>query len=797
MTPILCCGAECGLPGVHFSTLSADGTISTTTVRNGARSFRILGTGSNVNWTSIALASANIWVVRFAIRFASLPTADVLLADLNSSAFGLLGFKASDGKIYPRMGATFGSQGYAVTTNTWYVISARINASADPFLLDVTVDGTALTQLSLTGSPGTRTQLRFILAANTGGDMFIDDITISQTSADHPIGDGFVNHFVPTSDVSHNVAGAADFRRTLTSTDILNSTTDAYLLVDGVPLIATDISAVECISMIAPPNATDYVQCQFGPAPGINVPTTGPRAVEVIGTLQTASGGGSPTMDLSLRLNDNGTIDDIYVDSLFYRPDTPSFKRKNYATAPSTGVAWTAALFNALKVRFGSYDAADSAPDGYFGAIMIEAEFAPAGLQTTQTILGKARVTAQTTKTLAGRSAVKVTVDRTLAGRARVTVQVLQMLDGRTRVTAQTTKTLQGRADILNAITQTVLGKSAILKTASQTILGLAALVKTVSQTILGKGNISATTTKTQLGKAAVLKTVSQALTGIARLVMTATKTLQGISRITASASQTLQGQARITQTASKTLQGKTRIQKTVSQLMLGLARMTASTSRTLQGLTRITAIISQTLLGRARVTAQTSKTILGKADLLKAIERDLLGKAKISVTGTTDQDILGKAALKKTTDRTLLGKGAISVMVLKTLLGLTRITASATKTILGKAVLKRTVDQLQSGNARITNVTERLIMAVSNILATASRNQLGRANIFNAATVDKIIGGRAMIIIPMASLPLGDGGTVKLVSERTIKAEVLLRSVVAPSERIVKALKGESWLTE
>lgn len=316
-------------------------------------------------------------MARIAVFFATLPNLDMMIAYFNNGLNGI-SFKFSDSSIYAGAKPAevqFGATGIPITTGRWYVIDIHVNQTANPHLVDVMVDGRPCGQYSQALAAANVTTLTIGCALAVTWDMYCDDVLVSATAADYPLGPGHVDHFVPTADGAHNVAGTADFRRTLTATDILNSTTDAYLLVDGVPLIATDITAVECISLVAPPNATDYVQCVFGPAPGISRPNMGPRFVEVIGTLQTASAGGTPTMDLSLRINDNGTIADIFTSSVFYQPSTPVFKRAGFATAPSTGAAWTAALFNALQVRFGSFDAADSAPDGYFGAIMIEAEF--------------------------------------------------------------------------------------------------------------------------------------------------------------------------------------------------------------------------------------------------------------------------------------------------------------------------------------------------------------------------------------------------------------------------------------
>jgi hypothetical protein len=387
MTPVFCCGFECGLFGTvgqHFSIASGSPAFSTSTVRSGARSVFFDSAASSTFLVSPVLTATGMWVIRVYIYFTTLPSATTALCRVSGGVGGGGAyFSQSDSKIYAgTSGVSLGSTGVLVTTNTWYLLDVKSDMTGNPWLVDVKVNGIACGQLSIGNAPQpTQDKIYIGNVASTTGAFYMDDIIASNTAADYPIGAGYVNHFIPTSDGTHNIAGTADFRRTLTATDILNSTTDAYLLVDDIPLIATDISAVACISMIAPVNAGDYVECVFGPAPGISTPTVAPRAVDVIGALQTASAGGSPTMDISLRINDNGTTGDVFTSSVFYQPSTPTFKRAQFATPP-TGGAWTvvsgAGNFNNLRARFGSFDAADTTPDGYFGTIMVEAEFAPA-----------------------------------------------------------------------------------------------------------------------------------------------------------------------------------------------------------------------------------------------------------------------------------------------------------------------------------------------------------------------------------------------------------------------------------
>lgn len=391
MTPVFCCGFECGIIGTvvgngeHWRSISGTAaTISTSTVRSGARSIRV-NLSAQVSYTSTNSGapsiSAGISVHRFYIRFATLPNADTLLYGMGFSgvvALGL-GFKSSDNTLRcltKNTTYTLGSTGVVVTTGVWYLIDMKLDNTSGAKVVDGTVDGVAMGQATGSGT-GTALTVGIGSDATVTCDFFIDDVVISNTSGDYPIMGGYINHFVPTSDGTHNVAGAADFQRTLTGTDILNATTTAFQLVDEIPFEAV---VTDWINMIAPPNATDYVECIFGPAPGINTPTVAPRTVEVICGINQA---GTGTGNMEIRLNDNGTTGIIYTATTVAGVAVATgqvFKRAHFVDPPSAASVWTLSGngdFNNVRIRFGSPAAVDANPDQYFGCAMIEAEFAP------------------------------------------------------------------------------------------------------------------------------------------------------------------------------------------------------------------------------------------------------------------------------------------------------------------------------------------------------------------------------------------------------------------------------------
>jgi hypothetical protein len=367
----------------HWS-LGANSSFDTTTKRSGARSLRInptaaVGTANTV----LSLIDTQLLVARVYVRFASLPTEDLsIVVNQQASSREGVWFKQSDSKLYCGSSVGFGATGVTVTTGVWYRVDVKWDLDQNPRLVDAQVDGVALGQYSRAAAASNSSRITFGDDGNARTvDMYFDDLLTSVTLADYPLGAGKVEHFVGASDGTHNIAGTGDFQFGLTGTNMLNSTTNAYTQVSKVPLSQD----TNFINMLAPPNATDYVEVVLGPASGISTPTAAPRGVEVIaGIRQSGTGAGN----MAVKLNDNGTTNDVYTATGVAGVTSTSYKRKHYATAP-TGGAWTvvsgAGNFNNLKVRFGSPAALDVNPDQYFDSLMVEAEFAEvaAGLTLT------------------------------------------------------------------------------------------------------------------------------------------------------------------------------------------------------------------------------------------------------------------------------------------------------------------------------------------------------------------------------------------------------------------------------
>lgn len=302
---------------------------------------------------------------------ASLPSADTLLALIGNVTGPCVRFKQSDSKIYAAIGTTLGASGVTVTTGQWYRIDFDFNIqTAGNDFSDVKVDGTACGQATGTGLSAATSICTIGVISTCTADLFIDDLILSNTAADYPIGAGYGHAFFPVADGTHNIAGAADFKRGAAGADITNATEDAYLLVQKIPLPAV-VVADSYINAIAPPNATDYVECVFGTAGAMVAPTIAPQIVEVLVAYHQA---GTQSGNIRLALNDNGTTDDV-LNLTANGVTTISYTRKSYIDPPSAASAWVIGAgdgdFNNLRMRFYS---ADPAPDQYWDTAIIEVD---------------------------------------------------------------------------------------------------------------------------------------------------------------------------------------------------------------------------------------------------------------------------------------------------------------------------------------------------------------------------------------------------------------------------------------
>lgn len=370
VTPVSCCGCECGVfdASLHLTVAVGDVTFSTSTIRTGLRSIRCNAVANQAIVTVRDSAANGARVGRSFAYFETLPAINQTIIGSNGSTGGVR-FQASDSSLYCHSsGSGLGSTGIPVMTGRWYCIDWSLGSSS---LVKAAIDGIQLPTVAASGIVGGQISHGWIDGSATAVSYF-EDFVMSATAADYPIGSGYVDCLLTSTDGTHNIAGTGDFQRGNTGTDILNATTTAWQLIDDRPLPSGAVDQADNQRAVAPVNATDYVECLFSPVSDARPLLVPPRAVDVmLAHHQIATGTGS----MDVLLNDNGTTDAVLTLSGTAGVVTYRYARKHYALAP-TGGGWTlnsgAGNLRNLRVRFRS---ADANPDQCLDAIMIEAEF--------------------------------------------------------------------------------------------------------------------------------------------------------------------------------------------------------------------------------------------------------------------------------------------------------------------------------------------------------------------------------------------------------------------------------------
>jgi len=383
-TPVMCCGLECGTfdanLGLHWTT-STGATFDTTTHRTGARSLRVNPSAGVRRASSVYQFTGNLAIARFYLNISTAPNADVEVATVPTAVAGTghrlgLWYKNSDGKYYVGesivgFGVFFASSGISISTGAWHLVDLIINLSANPWTVDAKVDGTSLTQYSTalaSQNIGNNNLVLGNVLNNATFDFYYDDVVLSVTSADYPMGAGTIEAFSPASDGTHSVT-STNFIKGSAGATITTSTTDSYLLVDDVPL---GLTADDFINQQTASSA-QYTENKF--ATTLN--SSAPWGLDVMVGYHEQS---TNACNSTIKLNDNGTEDTIVAQSS-NGVTSIRFATKAYATMVGGG-AWTLARFNNLRVRFGY--SSDATPDVYFDCAMIEAAFPQPGSRTLQ-----------------------------------------------------------------------------------------------------------------------------------------------------------------------------------------------------------------------------------------------------------------------------------------------------------------------------------------------------------------------------------------------------------------------------
>lgn len=380
LSPVFCCGFECGVSNAAHFTLGTNTSFVTSPVNGGGlRALRCNATTANTNAVAFLAASATRFVGRVYVYFTTLPSADCSLVTTSSTlASGpSVRFKQSDSKLYAAVGTVLGATGVVVTTGVWYRVDFDFNIqTAAVDFCDIQVDGTACGQATATGVSASTAN--FYVGGLTGTpthDIYFDDLVLSNTAADYPVGAGKVLSLVPAADGTHTFTTTHAILGTTgaptTGGNITSATTTAFGYVNARPVGGGVADATRLWNQ-ATAAAAEYAEVTIEQT----TETSAPRAVEVLCIAREASSTGCNS---HFKVNDNGTEAVVY-DMISPAGNSDEFKSLQFALMPADSAGWTLARFKALKLRWGY--SSDATPDVYCRGWMVEAEFAIAGSVT-------------------------------------------------------------------------------------------------------------------------------------------------------------------------------------------------------------------------------------------------------------------------------------------------------------------------------------------------------------------------------------------------------------------------------
>jgi len=257
-----------------------------------------------------------------------------------------------------------------LSTETWYRVDFHLDVSSNPNIVDFTVaeDGQSGTAAQHSATRAADTLFTSVVFRPYCPDsntrkMYWDDIILSLTPGDYPIGAGEVIGLSPDADGTHNNAGG-DIQDN-DSNVIDGSTHYAYTHLDSVPLSDTTDHIQQETN-----DDTAYVEVTF---PDISASSVN----GAMGVLAYYSATAAANEGACYTVDSEATETAIWGDSTTqqdYSEETVFYKSA-VITEPSG--TWDDAEVDALKIRLGH--SGDANPDPYWVNVMIEVDYVAAG----------------------------------------------------------------------------------------------------------------------------------------------------------------------------------------------------------------------------------------------------------------------------------------------------------------------------------------------------------------------------------------------------------------------------------
>ena len=337
--------------GANTGNVTADAT----TVRHGSYAMKVVANGVATNAQRLLNVATSDAVMRFSVLLSSLPSSDVELARTGPSSgtqLQLLYHSSTQKLALQFSGGASVESTNTVAAGQWYVIDMRIDQSTATWAASWRVNQVAQTGRTVSGTAGTNVYSLWMgtTLANTFTADY-DDVAITTSSGDYPLGDGKVLMLRPSGMGTSVGAG------NLSNDDGSAIGAASYTRVDDIPMA----NSTDYIQQTVASN-TSYVELNFEDTTDSCVRMVQGLEMNYLGNVNQAN-------DAKTSIFDGSTERVVYTGNM--AASVPA-EYVRIAPVPPTGTTWTPAELNGLVMRLGY--ATDASPIPRWDAVLIEYE---------------------------------------------------------------------------------------------------------------------------------------------------------------------------------------------------------------------------------------------------------------------------------------------------------------------------------------------------------------------------------------------------------------------------------------
>jgi hypothetical protein len=361
ITPVWMTGFEHGVTTAAASSglldidWTASGTVSadSTVKRNGGYSMKIVRPSSDTVGRSRSVSSGMV-VLRLAFRFNALPGGDLKdftgVWSTNGNQLEIGYVSASQKVNLGFAGGTKRLSGTTISAGTWYVLDVRANYTVNPHTADWQLNAAAQTQATKSAAAEDPTE---VWLGPDGGEnvpltMWFDDLLISQTSADYPVGDGKVLGLSPDA-----MGASSDPSGRLLNNDNTAWDASSWTKLTELPMTSTSTAIKQTVA-----DGSAYVGISFG-----DTAETCANAVQA----EVAYHSSSTTANVAkTSMMESGTERVVYSGAM--NPNT-TLTYRSAMISPASGT-WNQTKVNGLSARIGFGSTIGAHP--FWDALMVE-----------------------------------------------------------------------------------------------------------------------------------------------------------------------------------------------------------------------------------------------------------------------------------------------------------------------------------------------------------------------------------------------------------------------------------------